>query len=826
MSAKNWRFCYKKNEYVSLSEHVIKTVILWAIIGLFWLSFWDIVRESFPSFVTDLGMAKGLLIGWLFLLWAFYEEISPRLLGRKRILRMLLPLGNMLLFFVYCVLKKSKIMAGLLAVANTYLKSYNAYFNSNYRLEGGREEYSAIAFMLIACILWFVIWNFAYAFEKKWILTAFPLIPLSLLLEVGLSPSGKGLDFLFVGAILLIASGTINTINTVWGGTIKRERLMYQRQFSKAILLFFVILSLILSNLFYKDEMTVLIGKKQELLALQEKILTGPKYVDLLGGIGIQLDTEVLDNSKPVYTGREILAITVDEIPYANIYLKGYYGTTYENSTWKGDYSYFSDAGKKNKQSPQDAAKEILQMGYEQVRENGDSKRLNYTITYRYNRGTVAYIPYFNDFESMDEEYTIKGDWLAEKKIFDDTISGSSLQLFPDIYIGGYQIDIFDGTNYSLNDYSWYDDVVLDNNLYVPENLKSILEPLAEEICPKIEISPRAILGYNSSVYGIVSLVKEYLEKNMTYNLELEELPEGTDAVEYFLYESKEGYCMHFATAGTLLLRTLGIPARYASGYVVTKRAFVESDSNYIASVKDRNAHAWVEVYIGGLGWIPVEMTPGYEVSVEKLPTEPDPQEPTEEPTEKESESQETSSESSETVVTETETQNSQVTESESTQTETETSTEAPGSLGDEKSNGFWEQLKDRLMGSAKILIIILMLAALGIAFYFGRRQWLVHYHSVLDKAVRQKYNRRAVKRIHRRMYGYLRIRKGLLRGLRDKEMEALLKETFAEVSEADWTLYMEIAKKMHYSKEEITEEEMLHAYKCYKEVSKEFFRE
>lgn len=90
--------------------------------------------------------------------------------------------------------------------------------------------------------------------------------------------------------------------------------------------------------------------------------------------------------------------------------------------------------------------------------------------------------------------------------------------------------------------------------------------------------------------------------------------------LEYFLGESRRGYCVHFATALTLLLRMEGIPARYVSGYLVTV------GPERTVSVLDRNAHAWTEVYLEGYGWYPVEATPaGEETGAEgaAIPGEP-----------------------------------------------------------------------------------------------------------------------------------------------------------------------------------------------------------
>ena len=94
--------------------------------------------------------------------------------------------------------------------------------------------------------------------------------------------------------------------------------------------------------------------------------------------------------------------------------------------------------------------------------------------------------------------------------------------------------------------------------------------------------------------------------------------------------EQKRGYCAHFATAATLLLRSYGIPARYVEGYVIDQSNISESgriaeyeyndffsgenpiENSHVISVEipDGNAHAWTEVYIENFGWIPVDMTP------------------------------------------------------------------------------------------------------------------------------------------------------------------------------------------------------------------------
>ncbi len=107
--------------------------------------------------------------------------------------------------------------------------------------------------------------------------------------------------------------------------------------------------------------------------------------------------------------------------------------------------------------------------------------------------------------------------------------------------------------------------------------------------------------------YAVIPLVTDLLAQTAAYDVDTSAPPAGEDYVNWFLNESHQGYCMHFATAGALLLRTLGVPARYVSGYVVNVPASGR------AVVPDSAAHAWVEVYLDGVGWYPVDMTPGFQ---------------------------------------------------------------------------------------------------------------------------------------------------------------------------------------------------------------------
>ena len=74
---------------------------------------------------------------------------------------------------------------------------------------------------------------------------------------------------------------------------------------------------------------------------------------------------------------------------------------------------------------------------------------------------------------------------------------------------------------------------------------------------------------YFDSTQELASAIIGQVQSECAYTLTPGRPPAGRDFVEYFLFENKEGYCVHFATTVTVLLRAAGVPARYAEGYVI-----------------------------------------------------------------------------------------------------------------------------------------------------------------------------------------------------------------------------------------------------------------
>ncbi|MDQ7820992.1 MAG: transglutaminaseTgpA domain-containing protein [Armatimonadota bacterium] len=112
------------------------------------------------------------------------------------------------------------------------------------------------------------------------------------------------------------------------------------------------------------------------------------------------------------------------------------------------------------------------------------------------------------------------------------------------------------------------------------------------------------------SPYGKAVAVADYLRRCCTYTLQAPPLPPGADAVDHFLFVTRQGSCEAFSSALAVLLRAAGVPARLVTGY--TTGAYNRLTGYY--EVRNSDAHAWVEVFQPGVGWVAVDPTPGFAV--------------------------------------------------------------------------------------------------------------------------------------------------------------------------------------------------------------------
>ncbi|WP_186446224.1 transglutaminase-like domain-containing protein [Paenibacillus cremeus] len=137
----------------------------------------------------------------------------------------------------------------------------------------------------------------------------------------------------------------------------------------------------------------------------------------------------------------------------------------------------------------------------------------------------------------------------------------------------------------------------------------------------------KSITGDAPTSYAKAVAIERYLREHYAYSLEGSRPPgPQEDLVDRFLFDQKVGYCDHFSSAMVVLLRAVGVPARWVKGFAPGEVVSVasaqtaalpseEGDGNalmYTVQVRQSDAHAWAEVYFPSAGWVPFEPTPGF----------------------------------------------------------------------------------------------------------------------------------------------------------------------------------------------------------------------
>ncbi|RAK14095.1 transglutaminase superfamily protein [Anoxybacillus vitaminiphilus] len=147
------------------------------------------------------------------------------------------------------------------------------------------------------------------------------------------------------------------------------------------------------------------------------------------------------------------------------------------------------------------------------------------------------------------------------------------------------------------------DSKLLQRYTQLPPNLPERVKELA-----------RQITNGKENQYDKVKAVEQYFRLN-GYFYETKEVAvpsEQEDYVDQFLFETKKGYCDNFSTSMIVLLRSVGIPARWVKGYTSGQLVNSEENGMNVYEITNNNAHSWVEVYFEGIGWVPFEPTQGF----------------------------------------------------------------------------------------------------------------------------------------------------------------------------------------------------------------------
>lgn len=312
--------------------------------------------------------------------------------------------------------------------------------------------------------------------------------------------------------------------------------------------------------------------------------------------------------------------------------------------------------------------------------------------------------------------------------------------------------------------------------MYVPEDKI----PRIVELCNTSGVRNG---NYTAATNFIISTLNEMT----TYTTSPGNAPSNVDIAEYFLFDSGKGFCQQYATTAALMYRLLGLPSRYVTGYMVTPSDFHQnSDGTYTAVATDEKAHAWVEVYMDGVGWIPTEVTFSQDEIDQGGSTAVDDNNPTEEPT----------SEEPTTEPTENTTEPSDL---------TEPTTEPNNTNSSDDNNSMSEMLIQALKIVVTAVITVVVIIAVILFFKWRRKGKLASLRRMKPNILLVKM----VDMLH--LGGYLKEYKGT-----ESDFPEKLSELVEELSVSDIAYFVNLANKVAFGNKPIAKEEKRTAYNHY----------
>ncbi|WP_235062674.1 transglutaminase TgpA family protein [Thalassobacillus devorans] len=303
-----------------------------------------------------------------------------------------------------------------------------------------------------------------------------------------------------------------------------------------------------------------------------------------------------------------------------------------------------------------------------------------------------------------------------------------------------------------------------------PEEIRTTYLQLPDNLPNRVRNLSRQIIKDEDNRYDAVKAIEDYFSSSgFEYNTKDVAVPgENDDYVDQFLFETQKGYCDNFSTSMVVMLRSVGIPARWVKGFTggelqQSDAELDDGESYNLYQVTNGNAHSWVEVHFPGIGWVPFEPTKGFS-------------NPTDFYVDTEESGNSTEEEDSEDIPAPEVGNPQQQMEIE------ENFNEGKSGAGTARNGGnFW-----------KYALIALAVAGMAIALYITRFRWMSAY-------MRRKYKHMGDAETYQKAYQYL------LKVLAHKGMKRRSDQTLREYArDVDMRLQMNDMKILTYHYERI----------------------
>lgn len=228
---------------------------------------------------------------------------------------------------------------------------------------------------------------------------------------------------------------------------------------------------------------------------------------------------------------------------------------------------------------------------------NENSKYVYYPYELRTNPSDIGNVEMFADTNLFGEGF-------FGERSYRFAMTPNLVTRYPEMATKLYEVENDENTEQYLLNESHYNEFVYEHYTMLPEYVRLLMENhLRVTLTDEMDH-----VSYEQAIYT----VKKYLYDKIKYNPEAEPVPQNNDFLIYFLEEYREGYAAHYATAATVMFRYLGIPSRYVEGFLITPEHVSNLEPYEKLIITGENAHAWTEIYIDKIGWIPIEVTPPY----------------------------------------------------------------------------------------------------------------------------------------------------------------------------------------------------------------------
>lgn len=576
----------------------------------------------------DIKCSRGVI--FLFTLAVLIILAGVMELKRQNIMLVILAV----LVLAGAILLRAYLKVGILSLANAILHQYQQYYDQIHAYsfhidtEGLRWQslywYNTIVICAIiieyAYILMTATWNKIYAAVHY----TFVAIILAIPMAFGLFPPSYIVVMIVIYCVMCLA-------------------FQHQRKISIKKAGFLLFLSLLSTGIIFvcvnpetyveKSRFSVIKNtfntaiEKLQLDELFTKGIFGERSSKVIatGGLG---KGQLGKADKISFSGQAMLNVTL-QMPKQDVYLKGYAANYYSGDHWSNtfynneynkfltdyfNYNYNSNSSFKN---IAEAAEDIMSQPYKAISESGNNL---YNIRIKnLSDDNNCYIPYnalitnrqtLQDLMVTGHRYTYNVDVL----LYD--FYNFTIEDYADLYRkkmeawSGYQ---WTPIIYMDEAYEQYKDYVEETCLAVPDYLIELFDELFPDAPYYDGENPEELLQ-------CIEYTRSYLQEHTEYTLNPGRM-EGKDFVTDFLVNKKKGYCTSYATATVLMLRYMGVPARYAEGYRIGFREIAvgsyDKDANeYTLDVKDSSAHAWAEVYVYGIGFLTVDTTPALDSDI------------------------------------------------------------------------------------------------------------------------------------------------------------------------------------------------------------------